>query len=681
MNPSDSTYNPLPVSGQTPAQPQGNWLEKLLPTIGGIGGGVLGALIPGLGETGISEVGGASAGSALGQKFENMLTGSKGSTLGAGVLGGVGTLGGMGLGRVIGQVAKDAVPATEQAAGIAAKPATGIVGMMSRRGAAAQGATDQLGETQNLVNEFGGAMPSGNEQATRAFGDVLDHARQLGIDTTKPGVPQAMLDHSNQGLALYGGAKRAILTNAGPVDMSQMDQVLKDAVEKNVGAIGANGKNISAGQPVYEQLRGNFQSGVVGSKAGSAASGDITGETAVDPQTAFQYVSSLGKQVGQDQAKLSAQTRSLASGGVPDPGLEKQLQLSQDLYNGAKNILYKRPEVTQAISDFKAAAPGGVITPDIISATAKAGPADTGIPIGDINPNSPLAKQVADNLNNATSGQDILTEEAKLIRMNSIAKDAVNHNTQALATPAALQQAKAAAGQATNTGSNLVNTAGAVVNPHAGLVKGALNVVTGKNPAVDRVGAGLLGLLTKSVGPNNSGSLIKVLSQAAALSPTVANAGGTTMQNQPNGQSTDAMPGGPQLATGQPANVGNLISQLDAMLQADPLLASSLAPVIQGLIAPQQKINVAQGALQNYDRTLQQAGGGQGTLLGGLSQLGGMLTGGPQAQVGPQATALRQALDAAGYSNAYIPTQTATAGAAAGGMSNLQSILGQLQGQ
>lgn len=65
---------------QSTAQPQkGNWFERLLPTLGGVAGGVLGSMaLPFVGG-----IGGAAAGGALGQKLENVWTGSNGSTAGA----------------------------------------------------------------------------------------------------------------------------------------------------------------------------------------------------------------------------------------------------------------------------------------------------------------------------------------------------------------------------------------------------------------------------------------------------------------------------------------------------------------------------------------------------------------------------------------------------------------------
>jgi len=61
---------PQQAQGRQPA-----WWEKLLPTAVGVLGGIGGALIPGLGETSVGEVGGYGFGQAAGQGLENLLTG------------------------------------------------------------------------------------------------------------------------------------------------------------------------------------------------------------------------------------------------------------------------------------------------------------------------------------------------------------------------------------------------------------------------------------------------------------------------------------------------------------------------------------------------------------------------------------------------------------------------------
>lgn len=98
----DVGYTP-PAQTQSQPQSHGNWFDRLLPTIGGIGGGILGSLaMPFLGTAAGSGIGGA-----LGQELENYLTGSKGSTMASGLenaAGGLlGDVGGSLLGGVIGK--------------------------------------------------------------------------------------------------------------------------------------------------------------------------------------------------------------------------------------------------------------------------------------------------------------------------------------------------------------------------------------------------------------------------------------------------------------------------------------------------------------------------------------------------------------------------------------------------
>jgi hypothetical protein len=89
-----------------PAQPKSNGFADWLPTIGGIAGGVLGGFVPGLGETGVSEVGGAAIGQAGGQALKDVITGQP---IGAdvaeqGAAGALGGVTGLGVGKLAGSV-------------------------------------------------------------------------------------------------------------------------------------------------------------------------------------------------------------------------------------------------------------------------------------------------------------------------------------------------------------------------------------------------------------------------------------------------------------------------------------------------------------------------------------------------------------------------------------------------
>lgn len=100
------SQNKINYNSAPQPQSHGNWFERLLPTIGGIGGGILGSLTDAF--TGpLGTIGGSGIGGALGQELENALTGSKGSTMASGLenaAGGLlGDIGGGILGKVIGK--------------------------------------------------------------------------------------------------------------------------------------------------------------------------------------------------------------------------------------------------------------------------------------------------------------------------------------------------------------------------------------------------------------------------------------------------------------------------------------------------------------------------------------------------------------------------------------------------
>lgn len=96
-----------PQQSQQPAQPKSNWLADTLPTVGSVVGGIGGALIPVLGETGIGEIGGAAAGGAAGEGLKELIEGkplSAKDIATQGVVGGVGGAVGKGVGYVGGKV-------------------------------------------------------------------------------------------------------------------------------------------------------------------------------------------------------------------------------------------------------------------------------------------------------------------------------------------------------------------------------------------------------------------------------------------------------------------------------------------------------------------------------------------------------------------------------------------------
>jgi hypothetical protein len=118
-----SALGTLPVTGapaysspSADSQPQqkGNWFTHLIPTALGTLGTIGGAFIPGLGETGVGEIAGGTAGQTAGQAIENWLEGNKidknlaGAALTGGVSAGVGKVVGLGTKAALGGLSKGA---------------------------------------------------------------------------------------------------------------------------------------------------------------------------------------------------------------------------------------------------------------------------------------------------------------------------------------------------------------------------------------------------------------------------------------------------------------------------------------------------------------------------------------------------------------------------------------------
>lgn len=125
----------------------------------------------------------------------------------------------------------------------------------------------------------------------------------------------------------------------------------------------------------------------------------------------------------------------------------------------------------------------------------------------------------------------------------------------------------------------------------------------------------------------------------------------------------------------------DILSKFAAMAEADPFQAGAYTPTAQALSPQVTAAHAAQQALGQYQNTLQAAGGPQGPIGGLLAQLGGLLTGGPASQVGPQQQALLALLARAGLPGMQVPGLMANQAGAQAGMAPVQSALGAISGQ
>lgn len=193
-SPQATAVQPQPTQQSAPTnipQSKGNFLTRLLPTIGGIGGGVLGAVFGG----GVGGVGGAAAGSAGGKALENEL---EGNSLESGV----------------------AANAAEGAVGEGTGSLLGRVGgkLLGVAGGKAEGIAD------NLVK---GQVAKGTITQ-----DGANALRQLGATDSRQWQPIADAVTGDSG-ALNQGVKQGLSESTTPADLSGLSSKAQDLVSEN----------------------------------------------------------------------------------------------------------------------------------------------------------------------------------------------------------------------------------------------------------------------------------------------------------------------------------------------------------------------------------------------------------------------------------------------------------------
>lgn len=208
-------------------QPQshGNWFERLLPTIGGIGGGILGSIAAPF----VGTAAGAGIGGALGQEAENLLTGSKGSTMASGLenaAGGLlGDVGGGALGWLAGK-------AGDVAGNVGAK-------LFSAQG---PGIGEDLAKyaTQNLgIND----LPTASKFADVLTGDPSATVNPDKALISKAIQDQAASDQSKVDLSLFQPAQSGKSIAAQKAQSFANPNNIFESLIKNNGLSGTNEAN------------------------------------------------------------------------------------------------------------------------------------------------------------------------------------------------------------------------------------------------------------------------------------------------------------------------------------------------------------------------------------------------------------------------------------------------------
>lgn len=588
---------------QAATQPQssgGNFFTHLLPTAGSILGGIGGALIPGLGETGVGEVGGASAGSAAGKALENLLEGhqsSLGDLAGAATEGGVGQLTGMGAGKLLG----------------------GVLGKLATVGDTGSAAT---AAAEKLSQDFGGVPKpirdrlnmNSNAQKFASYGLPYDTET---INAVAPIVTGGV--DSEPGLAiLHKGTVRA-MQGAGPVD-------------------------VTGAQALAQQI---------------AKSPDIA---AAGPSVGKAFANDVSERLGQTMLPVD-----IHSGSVPNlmnshaPSVFEVQQALEEAGHSTKN-----PALSKAYLD---------VADSLDSALQRAGANDV-VAKGlyspaEIDQLAKISPQLAAEAQTVQSVGQNRSLQAPFVQSANLAKAAGRAAEGALPST---QQGPGLLGQLA-TGATQFATGGPAAK---------VGVLT----SLGKVGAPVLKQLA------SLGETISKAGGAASLPKTAAQvvAHGPEYVNNPVGVSDLMQPSQASQTGAAPAEAGgqsqlnavNLAQHLLDIMNANPNQTQTVAPLLAQLIPQVQKTNIAQQALQGYQQTLGAAGGPQGPIGGGLAQLGGVFTGGPAAQVGPERLQAAAAIANATGMNlnealAALPSLLSSTAGANQGFGQAGSVLGALR--
>lgn len=297
-----------PQQGPAPQQQGsgGNWFTHLLPTAGGILGGIVG--IPGdLLSGGTASIAGAGAGSAVGKGIENALEGKSpvdSNVVTAGVEGAAG----QGIGGLIGKgVGKGAELLAGRASGITKTAADSAEQTAVDKAAANTAAA--------IKNNYGGIKPAVQSSNNLAGNQQL--LQKWGLDHTDP---QVMADASKGGLFIHG-IDEAALGAGAPIKTADL----------------ISSKDITTAAP--EEQQALVKAGII-TPEGSLP---IT----VTPVQANKFAQDLNGQVRDLQATM---TNAKANGRVADYNAAKeQYNNLNGLYKNVQN-LSASPGVNESIA-------------------------------------------------------------------------------------------------------------------------------------------------------------------------------------------------------------------------------------------------------------------------------------------------------------------------------------------
>lgn len=634
-----------PQQAPASAQPQekGNFLTKLLPTLGSMGIWGIGALLAP--ETGGMSLLGSAAlqgvGGAGGKAVENL---AEGQNIGNGLLssGVEGALGGIG-GGLLGKVGK----------GLLGK----VGGALSNNVANAAEKQAVADQATQLAQEFPEKALNAGAKQNLNFGGSLDLAEKAGIPKTAQGFMQA----SQAGTGSNGylnGVLDSLVRNNGNVDLSDFGQTVENAISKRpelgsltatTGGAGGLPKPASNLATNTKQLFENLLQ-----QHGYGGEGSLT--NTAEPDNAIKLLRTIGdlgsKYTGSEQGSTGSALKDVYS----------------QIYQGLKGNIYNRPAIDEAVSGFQAA-------PEDMAALLKA----TG-------GNQQLTNHLVDVVNNAKKAQDILSPQQQFINMGTAGQKASDYIKNVVGTS---QAAKAAAQEAEQAAQPNQAAGHAVLGGLLGKlgVGGAMMTgnplmlapaILGSQPVKNAAAAvteklassGVQQRVAKLIAPALTGA-----SQFVAHAPNYAPGAVPTTTTGETGMN----PGQP---TGQPqASPTQDMLRMALVGMQNPLYASTFAPIVNSLLTgPMQHAGTANAALSSAESAFSGAGGGQGMIGGLLGKLGGAVTGGPASTYDAQRQQLIAQLTALGLPTSAVPQITNTPEAAASQWQTLQNMINSVTG-
>lgn len=600
--------------------PHGNWFDSLAPTLGAIGGGILG----GIGGTfvggPVGTIAGGIAGAGLGGAAGQQFENSQTGSK-------TSTLG-TGLESAAGQAVGEAIPGV---GGLALK----ALGGSDMLGGASDLATRTLLKDQLNSRVLPHGINPDSVISTLMENGVTDLSKAPKTFSLLTGAPDA----SGANAGLYNNTVDSIINQMKENGTKIFGSYSGDTAEQATsGSLGANFTNQSAKNAAQKYITGQLQdAGLIEDAAGGMKGLKpvyIASADGAEPDAVVQAYKNLRDAVRQQPFEGNGKATAQAYGAVAD-------QLAQDLF--------EHPEAT--------------LTPEIKDDMLAA--------LNPLQKSNPTAyntqRQVIEN---ATTARDLQNAQQKLVEasqaVSAPASKAAHIGAADLVRPGIGFAVGGIPGGIAGTATDIAMRNPTVLAKLTGAAANAPDLVSGagsilSNPAVvaggGALGAGGAGLAASPPGGGTNNNQLNA-------------GGGTSMQN---GQGA-----GMTLNANTPAST---LDELNRMLEADPLLASSLAPQVTQMTQKVAAATAAKQALQQYLQTLQAAGGPQGPVGGLLEQISGAITGGPAAQVGAQQKALQALLQQAGATGVTVPGLQSNAGGLGTSVGQAQGVLGALGAQ